>query len=94
MKLFDHLNVRILTYFEKPHTIPQCSDDLKVPRMTVRRRVGKLVSEHLLSVTGHCYHPLTYISNTLSICVKLDLNRYFVIVKLKDGTIREEGYSA
>jgi predicted ArsR family transcriptional regulator len=98
MKLFDHLNICILNYFEEPHTVLQCSDDLKVPRVTARRRIGKLVSEHLLSIMGKDKgtgpDSLVYLSNTESICIKLDQNRYFVRVKFKDGTIREEGYSA
>ena len=37
---------------------------------------------------------LVYVSNVRSICVSLDQDRYFVRVRLKDGTVREEGFSA
>ena len=96
--LFDFVNLRLLSCWERPHTVQEVSEITGDGIANVYRRLKILERERLVEKTGkqrrNARPRPIYCSNVQNVSIKLDLNRYFVIVRFKDGTIREEGYSA
>ena len=98
VRLFDSTNLRLLSCWECPRTIQDAEDITAIPEATIYKRVKILLENQLIEQvntqrTGTRPRPI-YFSRIQNVSVKLDLNRYFVIVRFKDGTVREEGYSA
>jgi predicted transcriptional regulator len=98
MHLFDSTNLHLLSCWERPHTVQEVSEITGYSIANVYRRLKILERERLVEKTGkqrmNAKPRPIYFSRIQNVSVKLDLNRYFVCVKFKDGMTREEGYSA